>query len=183
MEPSTFAKGNKRTLSNLKILRRKAHADKAPKVALRIQGIMLSLKKHSASEIARLLQVHRSSVHSWIQNWNEHKKEGLYEGHRSGRPSALNEKNKEQLRDIVDSGPVAYGLQTGVWTSPIVAQIIEDEFSVHYHPGHVRKLLKEMGFSVQRPTTKLMQADPKRQNKWTRYTYPNLKKKLRKKVQ
>ncbi|HDH06009.1 MAG TPA: winged helix-turn-helix domain-containing protein, partial [Nitrospirae bacterium] len=57
------------------------------------------------------------------------------------------------------------------------AQIIEEEFAVHYHPGHVRKLLKEMGFSVQRPTTKLMQADPKKQNKWIRYTYPNLKKK------
>ncbi|HDH00350.1 MAG TPA: IS630 family transposase [Nitrospirae bacterium] len=158
-------------------MRREAHADKAPKVALRIQGIMLSLKKHSVSDIARLLQVHRSSVHSWIQNWNVHSKEGLYEGHRSGRPTALTENGKEQLRDIVDSGPVAYGLQTGVWTSPIVAQIIEEEFAVHYHPGHVRKLLKEMGFSVQRPTTKLMQADPKKQNKWIRYTYPNLKKK------
>lgn len=68
----------------------------------------------------------------------------------------MTEKDREQLRDIVDSGPVAYGLQTGVWTSPIVAQIIEEEFAVRYHPGHVRKLLKEMGFSVQRPTTKLM---------------------------
>jgi transposase len=177
MQPSTFAKGNKRTLANLKKLRKEAHADKAPKVALRIQGIMLSLERLSVSDIGRLLQVHRSSVHSWIQMWNEHGKEGLYEGHRSGRPAALTEKDKERLRDIVDSGPVAYGLQTGVWTSPIIAQIIEEEFAVHYHPGHVRKLLKNTGFSVQRPTTKLMQADPKKQNKWIRYTYPNLKKK------
>ena len=176
MEPSTFAKGNKRTLANLKRLRREAHADKAPKVALRIQGIMLSLQKHSVSDIARLLQAHRSSVHTWIQNWNIHGKEGLYEGHRSGRPAALSEKDKEKLRDIVDSGPVAYRLQTGVWTSPIITQVIEEEFAVRYHPGHVRKLLKETGLSVQRPTTKLMQADPKKQNKWMRYTYPNLKK-------
>ena len=35
------------------------------------------------------------------------------------------------------------------------------------HDIYVRKLLKEMGFSVQRPTTKLMQAEPKRRNKWT----------------
>ncbi|HDH05689.1 MAG TPA: hypothetical protein ENH01_08250 [Nitrospirae bacterium] len=60
MQPSTFARGNKRTRSNLKTLRRETHADKAPKVALRIQGIMLSLKKHSVSDIAWLLQVHRS---------------------------------------------------------------------------------------------------------------------------
>lgn len=59
MQPSTFAKGNKRTRGNIKTLRMEAHADKAPRVALRIQGIMLSLEKHSVSDIAQLLQVHR----------------------------------------------------------------------------------------------------------------------------
>jgi transposase len=64
-----------------------------------------------------------------------------------------------------------------VWTSTILAQIIAEEFAVDYHPGHVRKLLKALGFSVQRPTTELVQADPQKQNRWVRYTYPNLKKK------
>lgn len=177
MRPTTFAKGNRRTLNKLMELRKQAQADKAPRVALRIQGVMLSLEKYSASEIAALLHVHRSTVHEWIQSWNEFGEEGLYEGHRSGRPAALLPTDRERLIDIVDSGPLAYGLQTGVWTSPIIAGVIEDEFAVRYHPGHVRKLLKAMGFSVQRPTTSLIQADPKQQNKWTRYTYPNLKKK------
>jgi hypothetical protein len=35
---------------------------------------------------------------------------------------------------------------------------------------------------VQRPTTKLVAADPKKQNKWIRYTQPNLKKKPEKKA-
>jgi transposase len=39
----------------------------------------------------------------------------------------------------------------------------------------VRKLLQQLGYSVQRPTTKLVQADVKQHRKWTRYTYPNLK--------
>lgn len=177
MRPVTFARGNKRTLDKLKALRKQAQADKAPRVAFRIQGIMLSLEKHSVGEIARLLHAHRTTVHSWILSWNEFGEEALYEGHRSGRPASLSQEERDRLADIVDSGPVAYGLHTGVWTSPIVANVIEDEFGVRYHPGHVRKLLKEIGFSVQRPTTSLIQADPKKQNKWTRYTYPNLKKK------
>ena len=177
MLPTTFAKGNRKTLANLMALRKEAQADKAPRVALRIQGVMFSLERHSVADIARLLHVHRSTVHEWVLSWNEYGKEGLYEGHRSGRPPALTGEDRIRLNDIVDSGPIAYGLQTGVWTSPIIAGIIEDEFAVAYHPGHVRKLLKEMGFSVQRPTTKLVQADPAKQNKWTRYTYPNLKKK------
>jgi transposase len=71
---------------------------------------------------------------------------------------------------------VAHGLNTGVWTSPLIAQIIAEEFDVRYHPGHVRHLLKQLNFSVQRPKTRLVQADPKKQNRWIRYTHPNLKK-------
>jgi len=176
MVPSLFAKGNQRTRRNLIELRRQAMADKAPRVALRIQGVLLSLEKHSISEIAHLLEVHRSSVHTWIQHWNEFHEEGLLEGHRCGRPALLTEADRQRLRDIVDSGPVAYGLETGLWTSVNLAEVIAEEFGVEYHPGHVRKLLHLAGLSVQRPTTRLVQADPAQQRKWTRYTVPNLKK-------
>jgi transposase len=177
MLPSLFARGNKRTITKLETLRREAHAEKVPRVALRIQGVMLSIDQHSASRIAELLHVHRVTVNQWINAWNTHGEEGLLEGHRSGRPPRLSEAQKEHLYDIIESGPVAYGLGSGVWTSPIIRGIILDEFRVAYHDGHVRKLLKELGFSLQRPTTRLAQADPKQQNRWIRYTYPNLKKK------
>ncbi len=182
MRPTTFAKGNKKTVQALILARKQAHADKAPRVALRIQATILSLEKHGPTDIARLLHVPRSCVHEWINAWNEFRLLGLLEGHRSGRRPRLTEENKQHLFDIVDSGPVAYGLQTGVWTSPIIANVIEEEFEVHYHPGHVRRLLRNIGLSVQRPTKKLVAADPKKQNKWIRYTQPNLKKKPGKKA-
>lgn len=182
MRPSTFAKGNKKTVERLILARKQAHADKAPRVALRIQAIILSLETQGPSDIARLLHVPRSCVHEWINAWNAYGMAGLLEGHRSGRRPRLTEEDKQRLFDIVDSGPVAYGLQTGVWTSPIVADVIEEEFEVNYHPGHVRRILSNIGLSVQRPTKKLAAADPKKQNRWIRYTQPNLKKKPEKKV-
>ena len=177
MLPSLYARGNKRTVANLEALRRQAHADKAPRVALRMQAVMLSIDKHSATHISELLHVHRVTVHSWINAWNIYQEEGLWEGYRSGRPPRLSEAQREHLHDIIESGPLAYGLSSGVWTSPIIGGVILEEFGVTYHAGHVRKLLKELGFSLQRPTTKLAQADPKKQTRWIRYTYPNLKKK------
>ena len=59
----------------------------------------------------------------------------------------------------------------------MIARVIAEEFGVSYHPGHVRKLLEEMGFSVQRPQRVLARADPAAQARWRRRTYPNLKKK------
>ena len=172
-----FAKGNLRTLPRLKRLRQKAQTEKAARVVPRLDAIMLSLQKQTSGRIAQFLQADRTRVHDWISNWNHHGIEGLLEGHRSGRPSELSEANVERIKDIVESGPVAYGLNTGIWTSPLVAQVIRDECGVEYHPGHVRRLLKQFGFSVQRPTTQLVQADPHRRNRWIRYTRPNLKKK------
>jgi transposase len=171
-----FAQGNSRTLQRLKTLRQEAQTDKAPRVALRLQAIMLSVQRQTTGQIAQGLQVDRTRVHAWIGAWNDYGDEGLLEGHRSGRPAQLSARQRERLGDILESGPVAHGLNTGVWTSPLIAQIIQEEFDVHYHPGHVRHLLKRLNFSVQRPKTRLVQADPKKQNRWIRYTHPNLKK-------
>jgi transposase len=85
-----------------------------------------------------------------LRDYDEHGYEVLLEGHRPGRPPQLTTEQKTALADILDSGPVAYGLLSGVWTSPMIATVIEQEFGVAYHPGHVRKLLAQLGFSVQR---------------------------------
>lgn len=172
-----FANADARTRRRLLTLRQQAQTDKAPRVALRLQALLLSTARHTPPHIANLLHVHRTRVHTWICRWNEHGIDGIKEGHRAGRPCELNAAQREQFHDIVESGPVAYGLNSGVWTSPVLAEVIQEEFGVAYHPGHVRKLLHRLGCSVQRPTTRLVQADPKAQKKWIRYTYPNLKKK------
>ena len=171
-----FARGNQRTVALLLELRKQALHDQQPRVAQRFHGIALSIEGHTTSQIACVLKVHRSSVPLWIEHWNQQREAGLLEGHRCGRPDDLTSDQHQQLQDILDSGPVAYGLETGIWTSPLIGQVIQEEFGVRYHPGHVRKLLKRLGYSVQRPTTRLVQADPLRKRKWIRYTYPNLKK-------
>lgn len=174
--PTVFARGDSRTLRRLKLLRQEAQTDKAPRVALRLQAIMLSVQGQTTGQIAHGLLVDRTRVHDWIGAWNQHREEGLLEGHRSGRRPKLDAAQRERLQDLLESGPVAYGLNTGIWTSPLLSEIIAEEFRVEYHPGHVRRLLGQWGFSVQRPTTRLVQADPRKQNRWIRYTRPNLKK-------
>lgn len=171
-----FAKGNRLTIDRLLRLRREAQQEKAPRLLLRVQGILMSLDGHTTGDIARTLKVHRSTVPLWIEHWKRAGEEGLWEGHRRGRPAGLTQSQRQKLCDILDSGPVAYGLDTGIWTSPLVRQILAAEFDQSYHPGHVRKLLHQLGYSVQRPATRLAQADARQKRKWVRYTYPNLKK-------
>jgi transposase len=103
--------------------------------------------------------------------------EALLEGQRSGRPGQLTQPQQVQLEDIIDSGPTSWGFLSGVWSAPMVARVISEEFGIDYTARHVRRLLHQWGFSVQRPRRKLMRAHPGEQNRWRRYTYPRLKKK------
>ena len=157
-------------------LKRAAEADGAYRVARRLHAVLLSQQERTSGEIARLLDAPRSRVSLWLQQFQTHGWEALLEGHRSGRPKELSPAQLAQLDDLLDSGPVAYGFSSGVWTSPMIARVIAEEFAVDYHPGHVRKVLKALGFSVQRPRRKLAKADPAQQDRWQRYTYPRLKK-------
>ncbi|WP_367946798.1 helix-turn-helix domain-containing protein, partial [Leptospira santarosai] len=37
------------------------------------------------------------------------------------------------------------------WTCRRVGKLIEKKFWIHYHPDHVWKILRRIGFSVQKP--------------------------------
>ena len=165
------------TYKRLIRLSKEAERDGAYRVAKRLQAVVLNSEGHTSGELSRILKAPRSKTSEWLARYQSHGLEGLLEGYRSGRPAELTPQQRQQLGDILDSGPVAYGLDSGVWTSPMIAWVIEEEFGVSYHPGHVRKLLHGLGFSVQRPRRVLARADASEQDRWHRRTYPNLKKK------
>ncbi len=54
-------------------------------------------------------------------------------------------------------GPAALGYETALWTSVRVADLIERETGVRYHPGHVWKILRQLGWSCQRPTSRALE--------------------------
>ena len=165
------------TYQRLIRLSKEAERDGAYRVSKRLQAVVLNSQGRSSGDLAAILQASRSKVSEWLARYQTHGVEGLLEGQRCGRPPQLGTSQRQSLQDILDSGPVAYGLDTGIWTSPMIAWVIGQEFRVHYHPGHVRKLLHELGFSMQRPRRVLAKADPGLQDRWHRQTYPNLKKK------
>jgi transposase len=171
-----FLRLSTKRAQELSALKREAEKDGAHRVARRLHAVLLNSQEHTSGQIAELLEAPRSKVSLWLAQYENQGWQALLEGHRSGRPKELTPGQLLQLDGLIDSGPIAYGFSSGVWTSPMIGRMIEEEFGVGYHPGHVRKVLKSLGFSVQRPRRKLAKADPVAQDRWQRYTYPRLKK-------
>lgn len=169
--------GTTKKIKQLVDLSKQALREGAYRVAARLHAVALNMEGKTAPEIAELLRVHRSKVCLWLCRWQKDGIQGMLEGHRPGRPERLSGEQHQTLADILDSGPVAYGFNSGVWTCPMVCRVIEEEFSVCYHSAHVSRILHELQFSVQRPKKILSRADKALQSRWVRYQYPDVKKK------
>jgi transposase len=59
----------------------------------------------------------------------------------------LDQQNRERLRAPSLEGPEKLDYETPLWSCPRVAHLIEREFGVRYHPGHVWKLITSLGWS------------------------------------
>jgi len=165
------------TLKKLLRMKKESEIDGQYRVAKRIHATILNHHGNTSGEISKLLSCSRSKVSVWLSNYAEYGEESFLEGYRSGRPGKLSQNQKQELSDIVESGPISYGFLSGVWTSVMIAKVIENEFNVSYDSRHVRRILDELDFSLQRPKRLLAKADPEKQNRWIRYTYPLIKKK------
>ena len=89
-----------------------------------------------------------------------------------GGVSRLTEEQRNELVTLIEAGPQACGYGGGVWTGPRIGHLIEEHFGVHFHPGHVPRLLHRLGFSVQRPPKRLARADAQAQEYWLREQPP-----------
>ena len=131
----------------------------------------------SVIELTVELNVARSSVNRWIQWYETLGVAGLITGKSPGRPPRLASDQHHQLTLLVENGPAAAGYTSGMWTGPMIRDLIEDRFGVKYHNHHIPRLLHQLGFSVQRPRKRLARADAEKQARWLRVTFPAIKKK------
>src|SRR3954447_26005334 len=94
------------------------------------------------------------------------------------RASALERRSACQAtQTAAEKGAVAHGFRGEVWTWQRVAQVIKREFGVLYHPAHVSRILKRLGFSLQKPSL-ADQRDEDAIEEWKEKRWPKLKKGL-----
>jgi transposase len=129
------------------------------------------------TDIAAEAGVTRGSVNRWLQWYDADHVEGLRTRVAEGPAPKLTEEQREALTIIIELGPIQAGYQSGVWTGPMIGDLIEQRFGVRYHNHHVPRLLHQLRFSVQRPRKRLARADLARQAAWLRETLPAIKKK------
>ena len=148
----------------------------------RFEGLKLLRQGFNQSEVARRVKVCSQTVSRWAKAVCEDGEKALRAAGRAGRKPLLDEKQRERLVARLLEGPEKLGYETPLWTCERVAHLIEQEFGVRYHAGHVWKLLRQLNWSPQRPAGRALERNEEAIVEWKRKTWPAIKKKPKKKA-
>ena len=148
--------------------------------ARRLRAASLFKQGESQAEVARALGVHRQTVLRWAKCVASQGRAALKKAGRAGRKPRLSGAQLRHLEQGLKRGPEALEYETSLWTAPRVAELIERECGIRYHPGHVWKILRQMGWSCQRPAGRALERDEAAIRRWKKQRWPELKKKPKK---
>jgi len=128
-------------------------------------------------QIADTFSVSIHTVYSWKERLRH--QGGLEATPTTGRPSRLTSEHRQQLCTLLQEGARAHHFPDETWTTPRVRDLIGRQLGVWYHVDHVRKLLHQLGFSLQRPQKGALEQNEQAVRTWVQTTRPEVEKKGR----
>ena len=142
----------------------------------RRRALELLKQGRTLSAVATRVGSSVSSVFLWRHVYRTHGEAGLRAKPVPGRPPKLRPPQQRVLTRLLLKGAVARGFSTDLWTQRRVAQVIQQEFGVRYHPNHLWRFLTGLGWSCQKPETRARERNEPAIAHWKRYQWPHIKK-------
>jgi len=139
-------------------------------------GRLLKVGKLSQAAIARQLSVSRATVNDWAKVVESKGIKGLKSRKASGVEAKLNPEQKQKLKKILDQGALRHGFQTDRWTLERVQQVVQEKFKTSYHPKYLSRLLRQLGFSPQKPMPQAIEQEKELVRAWLEKDWARIKK-------
>ncbi len=133
-------------------------------------------------DIAAALGVTQGAVSQWMRRGRAGGVAALRTRTSPGAPPRLTSDQLALLPVLLARGAPTFGFIGDVWTRARVADVIKREFGVAYHPDHIGRLLRAVGWSVQKPVERATQRDEAAIAAWREERWPVIKKKRSRKT-
>jgi len=132
------------------------------------------------SEVVKSFGLCRTSIYRWLRAARQGGEKRLASRKARGREPSLNPKQKLQVRRWINGkDPRQYGFDFGLWTRKIVAELIEEKFSISLGVTAVGRLLHELDITPQKPLRRAYERDPRAIERWTKEVFPRLRKRAK----
>jgi transposase len=118
------------------------------------RNCLIILRSHagcSIAEISDFLGCSADTVKRVRRLWRTAGIDSLHPRDSPGRPSRASAEFRQQLRQCVKTCPLTLGYGFATWSSARLAEHLAQHTGVRFSDDQMRRLLKEEGFSFQRP--------------------------------
>jgi transposase len=149
--------------------------DRQTQEAIRLMAVERVREGESATEVIAAYGFHRTTIYKWLKAALQPGVgiKALRSTKATGRPRRLTPAQERQVfRWVNGRDPRQYGLDFGLWTRAVVAELIEQKFGLHLGLTAVGELLAKLGLTPQKPLQRAYQRDPEAIERWQRETYP-----------
>lgn len=147
----------------------------------RLQTWELSQKGWKQNKIAEALGVTEGAISQWVKKARADGVEALYQRKGGGPKPRLAREQIDQLPSLLSLGAEAYGFLGDVWTRARIGVVIKQEFGVSFSLSHIGRLLKQIGWTRQKPIARASQRDELAIERWRTEKWLELEKKPNKK--
>lgn len=145
---------------------------------IRIQAVkMVRVAGRSPEEVIKVFGLHRANIYKWLKKYDQSGIDALKSTRAKGPQPKLTPQQKHRLKKILFKSPLQLKLdfEYALWTIEMVRTLIWKKFKVNYTTSHVYNILKEIGYSNQRPIERAYQQDPVKVDKWLSKEYKAIK--------
>jgi len=139
---------------------------------IRKRAVQAVAQGQSPSTVAKVLGVHRVTVHRWLRQART--PDGL-DAIPIVRSPRLSDAQLRQLEVLLLQSATHHGWPNELWTAARVAALIQRHFGIDYHPEHVRKILKQrLGWTSQKPQRRPRQHNDQEVERWRTEEFPRI---------
>jgi transposase len=146
--------------------------DRQAFVHIRMQAGALVAAGRSQAEVAHQLGVARQNVSRWHARWQAGGLEALRSAGPTGPDPRLGARQLADLDQQLRHGAHVHGLDTDHWTLARITAVIQQTTGQPDHPGHTWKLLRRMGWRLQRPARGAIERDEQAIARWVAEDWP-----------
>ena len=139
---------------------------------IRMHAGALFAAGRSQAEVARELGVARQNASRWHARWRAGGQEGLRSAGPTGPAPRLSDAQLAAIDQALRQGARAHGFDTDHWTLARITTVIQRLTGTRYHPGHTWKLLRRMGWRLQRPARRAIERDEQAIARWVAEDWP-----------
>ena len=137
----------------------------------RLDVILCVLQGASPYDAARLFGHSPRTIEYWVHRLVSNGLSGLWEGDRTGRPGRLSIPDLQKLHNEIQRSPGELGYDQNLWDGLLLSHHLTQNYSVSLSVRQCQRLFHQLGFSLQRPRRKVIEADPLQQETFKKTTF------------